>query len=46
MSSMVKVGLVGLGKMGISHFSIVSSHPDTQVHVCDSSGIVLDVVGR
>lgn len=43
---MVKVGLVGLGKMGISHFSIVSSHPDTQVHVCDSSGIVLDVVGR
>lgn len=43
---MVKVGLVGLGKMGVSHLSIVSSHPDTQVHVCDSSGIVLDVVGR
>lgn len=43
---MVKVGLVGLGKMGVSHFSIVSSHPDVQTHVCDSSGLVLDMVGR
>jgi predicted dehydrogenase len=43
---MVKVGLVGLGKMGISHFSILNSHPDAEVHVCDMSGLVLDMVGR
>jgi len=43
---MVRVGLVGLGKMGISHFSIVNSHPDAETHVCDASGLVLDVVGR
>ena len=43
---MLKVGLAGLGKMGISHFSIVNSHPRTQVSVCDSSGTVLDVLGK
>ena len=30
---MVKIGVAGLGKMGISHFSIVNSHPQTQVDV-------------
>lgn len=43
---MVKIGVAGLGKMGLSHFSIVNSHPRTQVDVCDSSGTVLDVLGR
>lgn len=42
----VKTGLVGLGKMGISHFSIANSHPDTEVVLCDSSGLMLDVLGR
>jgi predicted dehydrogenase len=43
---MVKIGLVGLGKMGISHFSIANSHPGAQVHVCDASGTVLDMVAK
>jgi predicted dehydrogenase len=43
---MVKIGLAGLGKMGLSHFAIVNAHPETQVSVCDSSKMVLDVVGR
>ncbi len=43
---MVKIGLAGLGKMGVSHFAIVNSHPGTKVHVCDASGTVLDVVGK
>lgn len=43
---MVKIGLAGLGKMGLSHFAIVNSHPEAQVSVCDSSKMVLDVVGR
>lgn len=43
---MIKIGVAGLGKMGISHLSIVNSHPETQVVACDSSGLVLDVVGR
>lgn len=43
---MLKIGLAGLGKMGISHFSIVNSHPQAEVCVCDTSGAVLDVLGK
>lgn len=43
---MVKLGLVGLGKMGISHFAIANSHPQAEVAVCDASGTVLDVLAR
>lgn len=43
---MIKIGLAGVGKMGLSHFSIVNSHPETAVSVCDTSGLVLDVLGK
>lgn len=44
---MVKVGIIGLGKMGLSHFSIINAHADVDVvGVCDSSGYVLDVLGK
>jgi predicted dehydrogenase len=43
---MVKIGVAGLGKMGLSHFAIVNSHPGTEVAVCDASRLVLDVIGR
>ncbi len=43
---MIKIGVVGLGKMGISHLSIVNSHPLTDVVVCDSSRIILDGIGK
>lgn len=44
---MVNVGIVGLGKMGLSHFSIINAHPDVKVvGVCDSSGFILDVLNK
>jgi scyllo-inositol 2-dehydrogenase (NADP+) len=44
---MVNVGIVGLGKMGLSHFSIINAHHDVKVvGVCDSSGYVLDVLSK
>lgn len=44
---MVNIGIVGLGKMGLSHLSILRAHPDVDVvGVCDSSGYVLDVLGK
>lgn len=43
---MIKIGLVGLGKMGLSHFSIVNAHPDTDVTVCDASGFILDGLAK
>lgn len=40
----LKAGIIGLGKMGISHAAIVSPHPLVDmVAVCDTSSIVLDV---
>ncbi len=40
---MLKGAIIGLGKMGISHASIVNAHPDVEmVAVCDTSTIVLD----
>ncbi|MEZ5072883.1 MAG: Gfo/Idh/MocA family oxidoreductase [Bacteroidales bacterium] len=39
---MIKAAVIGLGKMGISHASIVAAHPDVEmVAVCDSSSLVL-----
>lgn len=41
---MTKVALIGAGKMGISHLSILGGHPDVDVvGVSDTSKMVLDV---
>ena len=38
----MKAGIIGLGKMGISHCSIIGSHPDIgEVSICDSSKFLL-----
>lgn len=40
---MLKGAIIGLGKMGISHASIVSAHPNVEmVAVCDTSSLILD----
>jgi len=44
---MTRIALVGLGKMGLSHLSLVRPLPDVEVvGVCDSTGYVLDVLGK
>jgi scyllo-inositol 2-dehydrogenase (NADP+) len=44
---MYKAAIVGLGKMGLSHLSIVNSHPEIQLQcVCDASHYVLDILGK
>src|SRR3954471_10979369 len=41
---MVKVALIGAGKMGISHLSILGAHSDVEVvGVSDTSKMVIDV---
>ena len=38
----IRIALVGLGKMGLSHPAILSAHPDIDVvAVCDTFGILL-----
>jgi len=40
---MLKAGIIGLGKMGISHAAIVGPHKDVDlVAVCDTSSLVLE----
>lgn len=38
---MIKVALVGIGKMGLSHLALMSAHPDVEiVAVCDNAGFM------
>ncbi len=40
---MVRTGIIGLGKMGISHCSILGAHPAVDlVSVCDTSSLVIE----
>jgi predicted dehydrogenase len=44
---MIKVAVVGLGKMGLSHHALINAHPGVEVvGVCDSSGYVLGVLKK
>jgi predicted dehydrogenase len=44
---MVRVGVIGAGKMGLSHLAILRAHPDVEiVGVCDSLGYLLDVLEK
>ncbi|HEY5122571.1 MAG TPA: Gfo/Idh/MocA family oxidoreductase [Ignavibacteria bacterium] len=41
---MIRAGIIGLGKMGLSHAAIVGPHPNVEmVAVCDTSSLILDV---
>jgi predicted dehydrogenase len=42
----VKTAVVGLGKMGLSHFSMVNAHPDIDAVACDGSRFMTDVLGK
>ena len=44
---MLRIAIVGVGKMGLSHLAMVNAHPDVQVvGVCDSMGYILDVLSK
>jgi scyllo-inositol 2-dehydrogenase (NADP+) len=44
---MYKAAIIGLGKMGLSHLSIVNTHPEIQLLcVCDTSRYVLEVLEK
>lgn len=44
---MIKVALIGVGKMGLSHFALLSAHPDVEVvAVCDSAGYLTSVINK
>jgi predicted dehydrogenase len=43
----IRLAVVGLGKMGLSHHALVNAHPDVEVvGICDSSNYVLGVLKK
>jgi len=44
---MIKTGIIGLGKMGLSHASIINAHRDLDlVSVCDTSNLILEAMKK
>jgi scyllo-inositol 2-dehydrogenase (NADP+) len=44
---MIRLALIGLGKMGLSHLAIVNSHPDVElVAVCDTNAYVAKTLNK
>ena len=44
---MIRLAVVGLGKMGLSHHAIINAHANARVEaICDSGGYVLDVLHK
>ncbi len=47
MTNEIRIGMVGLGKMGISHLAILRAHPDLDlVAGCDTMGYLTDVLEK
>jgi predicted dehydrogenase len=46
MDHKVRIGVVGLGKMGLSHFAMINAHPRVETIACDGAGFMVDVLGR
>jgi hypothetical protein len=43
----LRLGVVGLGKMGLSHLAMINAHPSVKVvAICDATGYVLDVLNK
>ena len=44
---MIRTGIIGLGKMGLSHASIINAHPDLDlISVCDTSSLILEAMKK
>lgn len=44
---MTRLGFIGFGRMGMTHFSILRSHPDVQIAgIAESSGVMKSLVGK
>lgn len=46
MSEQIKIAVVGLGKMGLSHFSMVNAHPEADTIACDATGFLVDLLRK
>jgi predicted dehydrogenase len=43
----IKISIIGMGRMGITHYSIINSHPDVLIEsVADPSGLILSMMNK
>lgn len=43
----IRVGIIGFGRMGITHYSIINSHPDVNITaIVDTSSLVLSMMKK
>jgi len=44
---MINIGIIGLGRMGITHYSIINSHPNVKIiAVVDTSSLILNLMKK
>jgi len=47
MDNKINIGIIGFGRMGITHHSIINSHPDVEITaIADASGMVLSLLKK
>ena len=45
--SKIKIGIIGVGRMGITHYSIINSHPQVEISsIADPSGLMLSMMKK
>ena len=43
----VRIGIIGMGRMGLTHFSIINTHPAVEMTaIADTSGLMLDMIKK
>lgn len=43
----IKIGIIGAGRMGITHYSIINSHPDVEIEsIADPSTLILTMMSK
>ncbi len=43
----IKIGIIGMGRMGITHYSIINTHPDVKiVSIADTTKMILNVIKK
>ena len=43
----INIGIIGMGRMGITHYSIINSHPNVKIKaVADTSTIILKLLKK
>ena len=43
----VRIGIIGFGRMGITHYSIINTHPAVEMTaIADTSGMILNMIKK